>query len=151
MISSRLALVLFLAPVSGTAADRIAWVTPARAQVLQTPDVNYGAGRLSARQARQHVGTQATVCGLVTNVTEAVTNQDLASGRPNIMNIGEPNPARPDLLVVISQADIQRFPSSSVGRLTRFFGKTVCVTGVIGTEFNAPTIIVHGPEAIAIQ
>ena len=93
---------------------------------------------LTPRQAAQHVGERATVCGTVASTHYAATT----GGKPTFVNLDKPWP-HPIFTLVIWGNDRPRFnpsPDHWTGRL--------CVTGRIVSYDGEPEIKVSTPAQI---
>jgi hypothetical protein len=98
-----------------------------------------GLPRLLSYQAKNHLGENATVCGLV------VSTKYLESKRrsPTLLDLDRAYPDQP-FTIVIWGADRPKFGTPEVG----YKGKRVCVTGTI-TEFRGtPEIVAKDPAQI---
>ena len=98
-------------------------------------------GQITAAQAAQFVGKEATVCGPVSSARFAET----AEGQPTYLFIGGAFPNHP------FSARIWGRDRASLGvDPEALAGKTVCVTGEIGTANNRPEIIVRGARSLKV-
>lgn len=98
-----------------------------------------GLPRLRSYQAKNHLGENATVCGLV------VSTKYLESKRrsPTFLDLDHPYPHQP-FTIVIWGDDRQKFGTPEV----EYKDKRVCVTGTI-TEFRGtPEIVAKDPTQI---
>ena len=98
-----------------------------------------GLPRLLSYQAKNHLGENATVCGLV------VSTKYLESKRrsPTFLDLDHPYPHQP-FTIVIWGDDRQKFGTPEV----EYKDKRVCVTGTI-TEFRGtPEIVAKDPTQI---
>lgn len=86
--------------------------------------------------AKDHVGEQVTVEGMVAEVHHA------ASGRATFIDIGGRYPSNP-FVAVIFESDVGKFPN-----LDALNGKTIDVTGRIHLHRGAPEIILNDPGQI---
>jgi DNA/RNA endonuclease YhcR with UshA esterase domain len=86
--------------------------------------------------AKDHVGEQVTVEGVVAEVHHA------ASGRATFIDIGGPHPSNP-FAAVIFESDAGKFPN-----VDTLDGKTVDITGRIRLYHGAPEIILNDPAQI---
>jgi len=101
-----------------------------------------GLPRLLSYQAKNHLGENATVCGVV------VSTKYLESKRrsPTLLDLDKPYPQQP-FTIVIWGADRAKFgkPEES------YANKRVCVTGTI-TEFRGtPEIVAKDPSQIIAE
>ena len=101
-----------------------------------------GLPRLLSYQAKNHLGENATVCGIVVSAKYLQSK-----GRsPTLLNLDKPYPQQP-FTIVIWGADRAKFgkPEES------YANKHVCVTGTI-TEFRGtPEIVVKDPTRIIME
>jgi|SRR5215813_2154035 len=100
------------------------------------------AARLTAAEAGNHVGENATVCGKVASTHYAATK----GRRPTFLNIDKPYPHE-IFTVLIWGSDRLKFDAPE----ERFKGKSVCATGQITSYRGVPQIIAHDPEQIKLQ
>ena len=103
---------------------------------------SYAQQRLTAAQANAHVGQQATVCGRVAGVHQAVSS----NGQPTFINLDKAYPNQP-FQIVIFGSDLPNFGNPQ----QEYSGKKVCVTGTIKIFKVAPEIVAHDPSAIELQ
>jgi DNA/RNA endonuclease YhcR with UshA esterase domain len=89
--------------------------------------------------AKDHVGEQVTVEGVVSEVHHA------ASGRTTFIDIGGRYPNNP-FAAVIFESDAAKFPN-----IDAFGGKTVDITGRIRLYRGAPEIILSDPGQIKVR
>jgi len=100
------------------------------------------AGRITASEAKSHIGERATVCGNVVSTHYAARSK----GNPTFLNLDEPYP-RQVFTILIWGSDRAKFgdPEAKYGI------KKVCVTGVIKDYKGAPEIVAEQPGQIEIQ
>lgn len=99
---------------------------------------------LSGDEALQHVGETNTVCGLIASTKYAVG----APGNPTYLNFDRPYPHQ-SCSVVIAEARRAKF---KVAPETAFWGKWVCVTGVITMDYRGKAqIAVSDPAQIVVE
>jgi hypothetical protein len=103
---------------------------------------SYAQQRLTAANAKDHVGEQATVCGSVADVHYAVHSK----GQPTFLNFDNPHPYQ-TFTIVIFGSDLPNFENPQ----RKYSGKKVCVTGTIKIFKVAPEIVAHNPSAIELQ
>ena len=109
--------------------------------LLRSPLVN-AQPVISAGEAKNHVGENATVCGEVAS-TRYVRR---GSGRPTFLQLDKPYP-RQIFTVVIWGSDRSKF---GVPEET-FHGRHICVTGHITLHREVPEIVAHAPRQIKVQ
>ena len=98
--------------------------------------------KLAAREAKDHIGERATVCGVVASAHYAAKSR----GNPTFLNLDEPYPKQ-IFTVVIWGSDRPKFadPEQKYGH------KKVCVTGQIKDYRGVPEIVASEPAQIQIQ
>jgi hypothetical protein len=95
--------------------------------------------RLLSYQAKNHLGENATVCGVVVSAKYLETKRRA----PTLLDLDRAYPNQP-FTIVIWGSDRPKFGTPEVG----YKGKRVCVTGTI-TEFRGtPEIVATDPEQI---
>jgi DNA/RNA endonuclease YhcR with UshA esterase domain len=104
----------------------------------QTPQ----AKKLSATEAKEHIGEQATVCGKVASTRYAVTTR----GKPTFLNLDKPYPNQ-IFTALIWGENREKFGTPE----EQFRDKQVCVTGKVTQYRGAPEIVVSDPRSIEIQ
>jgi DNA/RNA endonuclease YhcR with UshA esterase domain len=109
------------------------------ATALAASAVVVHAESLSPEEAAEHVGSNVTVCGLVSSATYATR----LSGEPTFINLGKPYPDQ-EFTVVIFGTDRAKFGMPEVS----LRGKRVCVTGDIRLFRGRPEIILHDPKQL---
>lgn len=100
---------------------------------------------ISAAEAKNHIGENATVCGRV--VASRISKYGVGqNGRPITFDLDEAPPHRVFTFVSLS-------PDSNSLEQTRnyYTGKHVCVTGTISKVGVTPQIIVSEPSHIKVQ
>jgi hypothetical protein len=100
------------------------------------------ATRLTAAEAQNHVGENATVCGKVASTYYAATK----GRRPTFLNIDKPYPYE-IFTVLIWGSDRLRFDTPE----ERYKDKSICATGKISSYRGVPQIIARDPEQIKLQ
>lgn len=98
---------------------------------------------LTAAEAKDHVGKQATVCGRVSSARYA----SFTRGAPTYLNLDKPYP---DSLftVVIWGADRNKFFQDSKGPEVAYLKKRICVTGKITLYRGVPEIVLRDPAQL---
>jgi hypothetical protein len=96
--------------------------------------------KLTAAQAKDHVGERATVCGTVASAHYA----QKAKGAPTFLNFEKPFPRQP-FTVVIWGNDRPKFGRPEAD----FRGRKICVTGEIKLFRNRPEMAVKEPKQIS--
>jgi hypothetical protein len=95
--------------------------------------------RLSAAEASNHIGQNATVCGKVASLHWAASSR----GQPTFINLDEPYP-RQIFTALIWGSDRPKFGNVE----QKYSGKSICVSGTISSYRGAPQIILSNPEQI---
>ena len=98
-----------------------------------------GNKKIPASQAGQHIGENATVCGVVASSRYLSTSRS----KPTFLNLGKPYPNE-DFTVVIWPDDRSKFghPEDS------YLHKNICVSGEISSYKGTPQIIARNPSQI---
>ena len=98
--------------------------------------------RLNAKQAKNHIGDTATVCGVVASTKYAASSRR----SPTFLNLDLPYP-RHIFTIVIWGTDRAKFGTPEV----TYSGKRVCVSGTIQEYRGKPEIIATSPDQITLQ
>ena len=104
--------------------------------------VHAQAGRLTAAQAKDHVGERATVCGKVVDGHYAGRSR----GQPTFLNLDKPYPNQV-FTIVIWGSDRPKFGDPE----RKYNGKEVCVRGRITSYRGVPETTAHDPSQIEIE
>lgn len=115
-------------------------VTLVRATVAPAPRPGSPA-MLRAEEARDHVGEEATVCGVVASARHV----DARSGGQTFLNLDRPHPSQP-FTVFIRPGDRARFDRPEIA----FARKRICVTGTIEAHEGKPQIVARDPSQIVL-
>ena len=99
-------------------------------------------GHLTASEAKNHVGENATFCGRVASVHFA----EKAKGLPTFLNLGMPYPKQ-IFTIVIWGADRTKFGNPE----STYRYRNVCVSGKITSRHGIPEIVINTPGQIRIQ
>jgi hypothetical protein len=97
---------------------------------------------LTAAEAKDHVGENATVCGKVVSTRFA----DRSRGQPTFLNLDEPYPNQ-IFTIVIWGSDRAKFGDPE----TKYREKQVCASGKNTSYRGVPEIAAHEPSQIEIQ
>ena len=100
------------------------------------------ADKLTAAEARSHIGENATVCGIVASTHYAARSR----GNPTFLNIDKPYPNQ-IFTVLIWGSDRPKFGAPE----TLYRDKKTCTTGTITSYRGVPEMVVHNPDQIQIQ
>jgi DNA/RNA endonuclease YhcR with UshA esterase domain len=101
-----------------------------------------GLPRLLSYQAKNHIGDNATVCGLV--VSAEFVESDQRS--PTFLDLDHPRPDQP-FTIVIWGHHREKFGTPDV----TLANKRVCVTGMIQDFRGTPEIVATDPSQIRMQ
>ena len=105
------------------------------------PSTDCTANGIPWNEAKYHVGERTTVYGLVVDTHYAITS----SGQPTFLNLGKSYPDPSRFTVVIWGRNRTNFPSAPE---SYYYGKDICVTGLITTYEGIPQIEVSNPSQI---
>ena len=97
---------------------------------------------LTADQAKNHIGANATVCGIVASLHFAAHSR----GTPTFVNLDKPYPNQV-FTILIWGDDMPKF----YPKLDSWVTKRVCVTGKITSYRGVPEIVAKAPEQVAIH
>jgi hypothetical protein len=95
--------------------------------------------KITARQAKDHVGETQTVCGKVVSANFASRSK----GQPTFLNLDEPYPHE-IFTIVIWGSDRSKFGTPE----SKYQGASVCVTGRITSYRGTPEIVATEPSQI---
>jgi DNA/RNA endonuclease YhcR with UshA esterase domain len=98
--------------------------------------------KLTAADAKDHIGEQATVCGKVASTRYASTTR----GKPTFLNLDKPYPNQ-IFTVLIWGENREKFGTPE----EKYRDMQVCVTGKITEYRGAPEIVVSDPQSIDVQ
>src|SRR3984957_4177796 len=96
--------------------------------------------KITAAEAKDHVGETRTVCGKVVSTHFASKSK----GEPTFLNLDEPYP-KEVFTILIWGSDRAKFGAPE----TKYKGAKVCVTGKITSHREKPEIITTEPSQIA--
>ena len=99
------------------------------------------AGTLTAAEAKNHVGEDATVCGLVVDVHFASGSK----GTPTFINLEKAFPNQ-IFTVLIWGDDLPNFTENPV----KWQGKKLCATGTIASYKGIPEIVAKSKSQITV-
>ena len=97
---------------------------------------------ITAREARNHVGQKATVCGKVVGIHFVSSGK----GQPTFIHFDEQYPNQIFTLVIWG-SDRQKFGRPE----DAYRDKDVCVTGKIETYLGIPQIVATNPNQVQVQ
>jgi hypothetical protein len=112
------------------------------ALVLFCSALAYAGNSIQAKEARNHVGEDATVCGVVASAHYAASSR----GRPTFINLDQPYPNQ-IFTIVIWEEDRAKFGNPE----ERYNDKNICVTGTITLYRGAAETTVREPGQITVQ
>jgi hypothetical protein len=98
--------------------------------------------RFTAREAKDHVGEVATVCGKVASAHFASATK----GQPTFLNLDEPYP-KEIFTALIWGSDRGKFGNPE----SKYRDARICVTGRVSSYRGTPEIVVSEPTQIVIQ
>jgi hypothetical protein len=98
--------------------------------------------KLTASEAKNHLGEVGTVCGVVASAKYAAGSR----GRPTFLNLDEPYP-REIFTVVIWGSDRSKFGAPEGA----YFHKNICVSGEISQYRGVPQIVANDPKQIGLN
>lgn len=98
--------------------------------------------RITARQAKDHVGEVETVCGEVVSTRYA----DRSKGQPTFLNLDKPYPNE-IFTIVIWGSDRPKFGTPE----SKYSEANVCITGKISSYRGTPEIAATEPNQIVLQ
>lgn len=101
-----------------------------------------GQNSISASQAKNHVGENATVCGQVATTHYA----DRSRGNPTFINLDKPYPNQV-FTILIWGSDRPKFGNPE----DDYRGKHVCVTGNISMYRGDPEVVARDPAQISVK
>ena len=107
--------------------------------LLSATPIAFGQTRISASEARQHVGEYAKVCGWVASTRFASRSR----GAPTFINLDAPYPNQL-FTALIWIEDRAKFGRPEL----RYASKRICVWGVIQTYRGTPEIILRNPDQL---
>lgn len=99
-------------------------------------------GRITAVEAKNHIGERATVCGNVVSTHYASRSK----GSPTFLNLDEPYP-RQIFTILIWGSDRPKFGDPEA----KYGNRKVCVTGLIKDYKGAPEVVAEQPSQVEIQ
>jgi hypothetical protein len=110
--------------------------------LLTIPSVGGQTKKITAAEAKDHMGDRATVCGKVVSTHYAKSSK----GEPTFLNLDEPYP-KEIFTILIWGSDRGKFGTPE----SEYKGLRVCVTGKITTYRGVPEIVAGEREQIEIQ
>jgi hypothetical protein len=98
--------------------------------------------RLTAAEAKDHIGERTTVCGRVASTHYAASSR----GQPTFLNLDEAYPKHV-FTILIWGSDRPKFGDPE----SKYRDKQVCVTGLIKEYRGGPEIVASEPTQIEVQ
>jgi len=134
---------------AGLAQSGVETVTPpsiapessTKTETSTTPETGLPAGAISWDKAKDHIGDRTTVCGLVAGTKYGATS----GGQPTWLNVGKDYPSSERFVVIIWGDNRGNFPQAPE---SYYYGKTICVTGLIQEYEGIAQIEVTTPDQI---
>ena len=109
--------------------------------LLFTSGTSAQTNKITAAEAKDHVGEVRTVCGKVASTHYASGSK----GQPTFLNLDEPYP-KEDFTILIWGSDRAKFGAPE----TKYKDARVCVTGKITSHREKPEIIATEPSQIVL-
>jgi len=106
--------------------------------IAQAPQVK----RMTAAEAKGHIGEEATVCGKVASTRYAATTR----GEPTFLNLDKAYPSQVFTMLIWGESR-EKFGTPE----EKYRDKKICVTGRITEYRKAPEIVVNEPQNIEVQ
>jgi DNA/RNA endonuclease YhcR with UshA esterase domain len=97
---------------------------------------------LTATEAKDHIGEQATVCGKVVSTRYAESSR----GSPTFLNFDQPYPNQVFTLLIWG-SDRSKFGDPE----TSYRGKRICVTGKLTSFKGVPEVVASEPAQIKMK
>jgi hypothetical protein len=110
--------------------------------LLAIPRVHAQNRKVTAAEAKDHIGDRATVCGKVVSTHYAKSSK----GEPTFLNLDEPYP-KEVFTVLIWGSDREKFGTPE----SEYKSLRVCVTGKIITYRGKPEIVANERGQIEVQ
>jgi hypothetical protein len=109
---------------------------------LTIPSVRAQTKKITAAEAKDHIGDRATVCGKVASTHYAKSSK----GEPTFLNLDEPYP-KEIFTILIWGSDRGKFGTPE----SEYRGLRLCVSGKITTYRGVPEIVAGEREQIEVQ
>lgn len=100
------------------------------------------ASSLTTDEAKNHIGENATVCGVVASTHYAARSR----GTPTFVNLDKPYPNQVFTILIWGE-DLSKFSPSPA----TWERKRVCATGVISSYRGSPEIVARSPGQIKLE
>jgi hypothetical protein len=118
--------------------------TGPKTETPTTPEAVLPAGAISWDKAKDNIGDRTKVCGPVAGTKYGSTS----SGKPTWLNMGKDYPSSERFVVIIWGENRGNFPQPPE---SYYYGKTICVSGLIQEYEGIPQIEVTTPDQIQEQ
>jgi hypothetical protein len=102
----------------------------------------WAGAQLTPEEAKNHIGENATVCGVVAGTHYAENSR----GAPTFVNLGAPYPKQ-TFTILIWGEDLSKFSPKP----TTWEGKRVCATGTIASYQGRPEIVAKEPTQVVVE
>ena len=112
------------------------------ALLLLVTSLSFAQKNLTAAEAKDHIGEQATVCGKVVSSRYAESSH----GAPTFLNFDRPYPDQV-FTMLIWGSDRAKFGEPE----TKYRGKQICVTGKVSAYKGTPEVIASDPSQVKVQ
>src|SRR5215469_13016040 len=110
--------------------------------VLLATSLSLAQRNLTAAEAKDHIGEQATVCGKVVSTRYAEGSR----GSPTFLNFDQPYPNQV-FTMLIWKSDRAKFGEPE----TKYSEKQICVTGKVSAYNGKPEIVASDPSQVKVQ
>ncbi|MGC1256824.1 MAG: hypothetical protein WA867_14790 [Candidatus Acidiferrales bacterium] len=110
--------------------------------LLTIPSLQAQTKKITAAEAKDHIGDRATVCGKVASTHDAKSSK----GEPTFLNLDQPYP-KEIFTILIWGSDREKFGTPEI----EYKDLRVCVTGKITSYRGEPEIIAADRGQIEIQ
>ncbi|SRR6266498_403880 len=98
--------------------------------------------KITASEARNHIGKTATVCGVVASADYAARSK----GKPTFLNLDKPYP-NPIFIALIWEEDRPKFGAPEA----ELKGKRICVAGKIESYKGTPEIVLRDRSQMKVE
>lgn len=115
---------------------------PGLAIALLSLSVAQSQKKISASEAKSHIGEQATVCGKVVSTRFAESTH----GSPTFLNFDQPYPNQVFTLLIWGN-ERSKFGDPE----TSYRGKRICVTGKISSYKGIPEVVATVPSQVKLE
>jgi hypothetical protein len=109
--------------------------------IIAIPAVHAQTKKITAAEAKDHVGERAVVCGKVISARYASKSK----GEPTFLNLDQPYPKQV-FTILIWGSDRPKFGEPE----SKYQDQQVCVTGKITSYRGAPEIVASNPDQLEV-